>query len=288
MFMEPACCFAGASSNGFTCSRSAGWSVIVDEQYQEIEGWQDMAVHFTFQKIGVHGCICGPIPKRWPHGWGAKKFVPLLNLSSGPSNVSQFSQLISYFQAALCNLHVPFDADGSFQLKDVHNEAEALSFASMTHMCGAAEFVGGGEAATVPYGNLYWPQQIRILFSWKHPGELQDMETVLQQAQLQLMGCFLHSNHPAMLVCTDGTNFALFCPWLNACHYWQTFNSCSPGYSSQHDAMRLMAYHLLHVCSRKPLFCHSNVVEENADLKAQLALLMQARRHLTDRCKTHS
>lgn len=83
-------------------------------------------------------------------------------------------------------------------------------------MCGATKCVGGADAAVVPFGDLLWPEQIRMLFSWK--GELQDMETV--QAQSQLMGCLLHSNHPAMLVCTDGTNFALFCPWQKGFHYW--------------------------------------------------------------------
>ena len=205
--MVRACCFAGEGSVVITCSRSPAWSVIVDKRHQEIEGWQDMAVQITFQRIGVCGCTCGPVPKKWPCGWRAKQFIPLHSPSLGSCEAIQFSQLLTHFKAALRNFHAPFDTDGGFQFKDTGDEAEALSFASMTRSCGATQFVGGADAAVVPYGDLSWPQQIRILFSWTHPDELQDMETVLQQAQLQLMGCLLHSNHPAMLVCTDGTNF---------------------------------------------------------------------------------
>ena len=258
--------------------------MIGKRKHQEAEGWQDMAVQFAFQKVGVCGCTCGPVPERWPRNWRAKQFIPLRSPGVGSCEALQFPQLHGHFKAALRNFHVPFDTDGGFQFKDVHDEAEALSSACKMHICGATEFVGGADAAVVPCGDLIWPQQIRMLFSWTHSGELQDMETVLQQAQLKLMGCFLHSNHPAMLVCTDGTDFVLFCPWQNSFHYWQTFSSCLPGFTSQHDVMRLMAYHLLHVCSRDPLFCHSDVSEENVELKAQLPLL-QARRHLTNNSK---
>lgn len=174
-----------------------------------------MAVQFIFQTIGVCSCTCGPIPQRWPRGWRAKQFIPLLSRSLEPCGAIQFSQLIGHFKATLRKFHVPFDADGGFQFLDVHDEAEALSFASTTCMGGTTKFVGGVDAAMVPCGDVLWPELIRMLFSWQHPGELQNMETVLHKVQLQLVGCLLQSNHPAMymLVCTDGTNFVLFCSW---------------------------------------------------------------------------
>lgn len=110
-----------------------------------------------------------------------------------------------------------------------------------------------------------WQLQTRVLFDWKRPAELQSVESVLVQAQLELIGALFNSNHPALVVFTDGINFVLLQPWGRGIRFWQTFEG-KPGHVEADDAMRLIAHHLLNISSKDPLFHHQEAGSANSDL----------------------
>jgi len=104
---------------------------------------------------------------------------------------------------------------------------------------------------------------------------LQSVEGVVTQAQLELMGALYNSNHPALVVFTDGINFVVLQPWGCGIQYWHTFSG-QPGYVPADDAMRLIAHHLLNISSRDPLFSHLVIVPEGSHLSLELAPLLAA------------
>ena len=93
------------------------------------------------------------------------------------------------------------------------------------------------------------------------------------------MGSLFNSNHPALVVFTDGVNFVLLQPWGRGIKYWHTFSN-KPGYISADNAMRLIAYHLLNISSRDPLFHHSEAEVTNFELSKELEPLLAAKREL--------
>ena len=107
-------------------------------------------------------------------------------------------------------------------------------------------FNGGTDAVVVPYGALVWQLQTRVLFDWKRAAELESVDSVLVQAQLELIGSLYNSNHPALVVFTDGISFVLLQPWGRGIRFWHPFVN-KPGYIVADDAMRLIAHHLLNV-----------------------------------------
>ena len=116
-------------------------------------------------------------------------------------------------------------------------------------------FNGGTDAAIIPHGAIPWQGQTRILFDWKSPLDLQSVESVVTQAQLELMGALHNSQHPALVVFTDGVNFVILQPWGHAIQYYHTFfgtDDCI----SVNDAMRLIAHHLFQRwCIQPPSAC---------------------------------
>ncbi len=105
------------------------------------------------------------------------------------------------------------------------------------------------------------------------------MESVVTQAQLELMGALYNSRHPALVVFSDGVNFVILQPWGFAIQYYHTFSGTDDCIHAD-DAMRLISHHLLHICSRDGAFSHLASVPENSELSMELAPLLAAKREL--------
>jgi hypothetical protein len=120
-------------------------------------------------------------------------------------------QLLNHFVGALTVFDVPFGV-GGFHFKDGHTQKTRLSFACTT---GASTILltGGTDAFVIPHGAIPWQGQTRILFDWKRPSDLQSVESVVTQAQLELMGALYNSRHPALVVFTNGVNIVILQPW---------------------------------------------------------------------------
>ena len=186
--------------------------------------------------------------------------------------------LLAHFHTRLCAYEVPLNVKNGFELLDVHSHKSKLSFACTT-AANKIVFSGGTDAVVVPYGALVWQLQTRVLFDWKRPAELESVDSVLVQAQLELIGSLYNSNHPALVVFTDGINFVLLQPWGRGIRFWHTFVN-KPGYIVADDAMRLIAHHLLNVSSTDPLFHHQGVDYRNAELSKEMEPLLAAKREL--------
>ena len=240
---------------------------------------KDMAVAAAMNALGLTGLIPGVLPKRWSRGWNQTHFVPFANWPAGGQiyEHTYAPQLLNHFLGALTIFDVPFGF-GGFDFKDVHTYNNRLSFACTT---GASTimFNGGTDAAVIPHGAIPWQGQTRILFDWKRPSDLQSVESVVTQAQLELMGALYNSRHPALVVFTDGVNFVILQPWGCAIQYWHTFSGTDDCISAD-DAMRLIAHHLLHICSRDGAFNHLATVPENSELSMELAPLLAAKKEL--------
>ncbi|KAL0027659.1 hypothetical protein WJX79_006244 [Trebouxia sp. C0005] len=192
--------------------------------------------------------------------------------------IMKTNKLLAHFHARLCAYGVPLDAKDGFEFLDVHSHSSKLSFACTT-AASTLIFSGGTDAVIVPYGAIVWQLQTRVLFHWKRPAELQSVESVLVQAQLELIGSLFNSNHPALVVFTDGINFVLLQPWGRGINFWHTFVN-KPGHIVADDAMRLIAHHLLNISSRDPLFHHQEVDLRNSELSKELEPLLAAKREL--------
>ena len=250
--------------------------------FSQGQSGKDMAVAATLATLGLSGFAPGDIPKRWTRGWANVPYVPF---TSWPDTGQVYEaacapQLLAHFHARLCAYEVPLDVRNGFELLDVHSHSSKLSFACTT---GASTtfFTGGTDAVVVPYGAIVWQLQTRVLFRWKRPAELHSVESVLVDAQLELIGSLFNSNHPALVVFTDGMNFVLLQPWGRGIRYWHTFvNKLEPGRIVADDAVRLVAHHLLNISSRDPLFHHQEADLSNSELSKELQPLLAAKREL--------
>ena len=241
---------------------------------------KDTAVAATLATLGLSGFAPGDLPKRWTRGWAK---VPYLPFTSWPEHGQVYEaayapQLLAHFHACLCAFEVPLDAKNGFELLDVHSHSSRLSFACTT-AASTMLFSGGTDAVVVPYGAIVWQLQTRVLFDWKRPADLQSVESVLVQAQLELIGSLFNSNHPALVVFTDGINFVLLQPWGRGIRFWHTFEG-KPGHVVADDAMRLIAHHLLNTSSRDPLFHHHEAGSTNGELSKELEPLLAANMEL--------
>ena len=242
---------------------------------------RDMAVAAAMNTLGLTGMIPGVLPKRWSRGWSKKHFALFANWpAEGQVYENTYApQLLNHFVRALTVFDVPFGV-GGFDIKDVHTQNSRLSFTCTT---GASKlmFNGGTDAVVIPHGAIPWQGQTRVLFDWKKPLDLQSVESVVTQAQLELMGALHNSRHPALVVFTDGVNFVILQPWGCAIQYYHTFSGTDDCIHVD-DAMRLIAHHLLHICSRDGAFSHLAPVPENSELHMELAPLLAAKKELGD------
>ena len=189
------------------------------------------------------------------------------------------SQLQTHFQQQLAALGVPFNRRGSYQLKDIRKDYK-LSFSCSTSRK-EYQFKGGADAVVVPYGELQWQLQTRVLVDWKIPTSLTSVSSGDEQRQLELLGALHHSNHPAVVVSTDGLNFVIFQPYSATIRYFQTLDGQQPGYITVHDAMRFIAHHLNVVSSLEPAFSYTQLEQlsaAQAELRQEAVLLLAAKR----------
>lgn len=217
------------------------------------------------------------------------KFKPLLRNKSYNPYTGWYASAKEDDVAPLLRDHVQHELErygvkfgqGGFQLKDVraqHNLGFSVGVAT-----GRLVFEGGCDAVVVPWGELRWQKQLRVVFDWKRPQDLV-VEKVLsgtQQAQLEMLGALAHSHHPALVVFTDCCNFIGLQPFNEGFRYLQTLHASDPGYFSPDDAFRLVVHHLTEVCSSNPLFMGEQTgLAFNSELKQQLQPLLRVQQLL--------
>ena len=170
--------------------------------------------------LGLSGLAPGVLPKRWPTDWLQKSFVPFARWPDRGDIVDSvyYSELQAHFHATLCQFEVPLEVQGGFQLMDVHTHDSNLSFAC-TSATSTLMFKGGPDAVVIP--SLAEPDQDYI--DWKRPSDLQSVEGVVLQPQLELVGAPYNSNHPALVVFTDGIGFVVLQPWGRGIQCWHNF-----------------------------------------------------------------
>lgn len=229
------------------------------------------------------------MPEFWPSlrsicynpftGWNPN------TLYAGPADGASFTmvaeQLIQHIQQQLkcCGVKL---GPGGFELQNVRTQ-QYLGFSvelpawlrtkGYSHLV----FEGGCDAVVVPWGELLWYRQLRVVFDWKRPQDLcwDNIGGGTMQTPLQMLGALAHSEHPALVVSTDGCNFIVLQPSDVGIRYLQTLDASTPGYFSSEEAFRLVVYHLTQVCSSKPMFLSAQPdVEDSSELKQQLQLLL--------------
>ena len=240
---------------------------------------KDTAVAAAMTALGLTGLAPGTLPRRWARGWNQKHFALFAKWPAGGQTYENeyATELLNHFAEALTIFDVPVGV-GGFDFKDVRNYNNRLSFACTT---GASTimFKGGTDAVVIPHGAIPWQGQTRVLFDWKRPSELQSVESVVTQAQLELLGALFNSRHPALVVFTDGVKFVILQPWGCAVQYWHTFPNTDDCISVD-NAIRLIAHHLLHISSRNAAFNHLDSVPEGSQLAMELAPLLAAKKEL--------
>ncbi|KAK9901204.1 hypothetical protein WJX75_000120 [Coccomyxa subellipsoidea] len=165
-------------------------------------------------------------------------------------------------------------AAGSYQIKDIRKDYK-LSFTCSTPTA-EYQFNGGADAVIVPYGELQWQLQTRAIIGWKTPTSLITVTSGEQQRTLELLGTLHHSNHPALVVSTDGVNFVIFQPFGDAVRYFQSLDDRQPGYITPHDAMRFLARQLVTVASPEPAFSYKQLQSlsaSHAELRQEALIL---------------
>ena len=149
-----------------------------------------------------------------------------------------------------------FDKTGRYQIKDTRKDYK-LSFTCSTSTA-EYQFSGGADAVIVPYGELEW-QQTRAIIDWKTPTSLTSVSSGDQQRKLELLGTLHHSNHPALVVSTDGVNFVIPQPYAAAVRYFKSVDDQQPGYITPHDAMQFLARRLVVVASPELVFSYKQL-----------------------------
>ena len=102
----------------------------------------------------------------------------------------------------------------------------------------------------------------------------------MTQAQLELMGALYTytSSHPVLVV-TDGDDFVVLQPWGETIQYYHASPEIGASVLAA-NAMRLIAYHLLEICSEDGGFDHLTSVPDNEALSLELAPLLAEKKEL--------
>eukprot|EP00611_Tribonema_gayanum_P009304 TRINITY_DN19090_c0_g1_i1.p1 TRINITY_DN19090_c0_g1~~TRINITY_DN19090_c0_g1_i1.p1 ORF type:complete len:228 (-),score=50.20 TRINITY_DN19090_c0_g1_i1:66-662(-) len=118
---------------------------------------------------------------------------------------------------------------------------------------GTTSFRGSTGAAVVPAKVFIvsWELQLRVVFDWKTPAEMQTVDLLRLQATMVLLGTINLSYHPTMVVFTDGTSFAIYQLKGRAITVLHARGAGSSPSAS--DAMRHIV-HYLSACSKDPQF----------------------------------
>ena len=147
-------------------------------------------------------------------------------------------KLQAHFEQQLEQLGMPF-GEGAFELLGVRRQ-DRLGFQCDTS-AGTLVFCGGTDAEIVPYGELSWELQFRMVINWKTPKAMNTLGMKDLPQQLELIGSLHHCNHPSPVVFTDLTNFAFYQSHANGILYLHTFADPAAGQISVLDAMRFTA-----------------------------------------------
>ena len=219
-------------------------------RFSEGKSGKSKAVGSAMQQVGLVSTTPGALPGRWPTGYRKYAFQPF-KWPTEPDEIKESLKLQAHFQEQLEQLGVAF-GQGAFQLLDVRQQ-DRLGFSCDTGS-GTVVFNGGTNAVIVPYGELNWELQLRVVVDWKTPESFQSLHSMDLQQKLELMGSLYHSNHPALADFTDLINFAIYQPYANAIQYFHTFAAPLSGQISVSDAMRFIARQLTVVSSKDPMF----------------------------------
>ena len=142
-------------------------------------------------------------------------FLPHIQVPDNIDEEAEATSLQMHFEQQLRQLGMQFGR-GGFQLKSVrHQDGLDLQIETDT---APLLFSGllGTDAVVVPYGELFWQLQLRMVIDWKTPDSLQSVHGVQLQQMLQLMGGLFNSHDPAVVVFTDLVNFVIYQPYAYA------------------------------------------------------------------------
>jgi hypothetical protein len=219
----------------------------------------------VWASLGVDSLIDGQLPESWPADIMETEYVQFA-WPDGMSEVQVTQDLLSHVLNQLRAFKVCMGQLGGFQMFDVRGEHN-LGF---TCMSGGQQLIciGGADAVVIPFGQNLWQRHLRVVFDWKTPNQLRVVGNVLPQAKMEMCGAIFKSDHPALVVFTDGSDFVILQPYLMNVRIFQTFKLTRQGpVISADDAMRLIAYHLSVLSSKEQRF-----VVDLADLPAESPL----------------
>jgi hypothetical protein len=185
---------------------------------------------------------------------------------------SMANSLMDHMRSELLERGVDMTVDG-FALIDARRKHQFTVPASQQY------FRGFADAAIVATRQIDWYTQLRVIFEWKNPVSWNAKpENVKLQAQLLLMGGLLVSNHPFLVVVTDGSRFLILQPYGKAVLVLQSLDKGVAGYVTAEEAMHFIAYHLMKVSSRNPAFKPMlDAAPEGSMLRLELQPLLAAK-----------
>jgi hypothetical protein len=199
------------------------------------------------------------------------EYVPFALWGISPNEINSSADLCEHFRNQLAAFGEPM-VNGRFSLYDVRGQND-LGFALATPT-GQLVFNGGTDAVIVPSGQkIWWSRQLRVMFDWKTPQELQALAYIrtTKQGPLELVGGLANSEHPALVVFTDGINFVILQPYNISIRYLHTLSPTTQsvlpedGFTDSNTAFRFIVHHLQTVSSADPAF-----TEQTADVSTEL------------------
>ena len=249
---------------------------VIEYRFSEAKTGKSTAVGSAMQQLGLVLTTPGVLPNRWPTGYRNYTFEPFRWPLEADED-KETPKLQAHFQQQLEQLGVAF-GKGAFELLDVRHQ-DRLGFHCDTG-AGTLVFRGGTDAVIVPYGELSWELQLRVVVDWKTPKAFNNLRGMDLQQKLELLGSLYHSNHPSLVVFTDLTNFAIYQPHSNAIQYLHTFTAPASGRIATSDAMRFIARQLMMISSKDPRFQYQRLdsIQEHAELRHEAKGLLNAKR----------
>jgi hypothetical protein len=174
----------------------------------------------VWASLGVDKLIDGQLPESWPDNIRETKYVQF----AWPDNMSELhvsQDLLSHMLNQLIAFNVCMDQLGGFRMLDVRGK-NYMGFSCMSEgqqlICN-----GGADAVVIPFGQNLWQRHLRVVFDWKAPSQLRVIGNVLPQAEMEMCGAIFKSDHPALVVFTDGSDFVILQPYLMNVRIFQTF-----------------------------------------------------------------